>query len=40
LFAGTQPYLGLKDRLYGNLNATLRELLVNFALRRSIPEAL
>jgi flavin-dependent dehydrogenase len=26
LFSGTQPYLGLRERIYGNLNASLREV--------------
>jgi geranylgeranyl reductase family protein len=26
LFAGTQPYLGLRDRVFGNLNRSLREI--------------
>ena len=30
LFSGTQPYLGLRERLYGSLNATLREVAVSF----------
>lgn len=36
LFAGTQPYLGLKSRLWKNLNGTLHEVLVNFFLRKMI----
>jgi geranylgeranyl reductase family protein len=38
LFAGTQPYLGLKSRLFRNLNGTLQEVLMNVFLRRVIPE--
>ncbi len=38
LFAGTQPYLGLKNRLLRNLNGTLHEVLMNLFLRRVIPE--
>ena len=38
LFAGTQPYLGLKSRLLKNLNGTLREVMLNFFLQRVIPE--
>ena len=38
LFAGTQPYLGLKSRLLRNLNGTLHEVLVNFFLHRFVPE--
>jgi len=37
LFAGTQPYLGLKSRLLRNLNGTLQEVLMNFFLHRVIP---
>jgi geranylgeranyl diphosphate/geranylgeranyl-bacteriochlorophyllide a reductase len=37
LFAGTQPYLGLKSRLLRNLNGTLQEVLMNFFLNRLIP---
>src|ERR1700688_1973233 len=32
LFAGTQPYLGLKSRLLKNLNGTLQEALMNLFL--------
>src|SRR6185437_17136936 len=32
LFAGTQPYLTLKSRLFRNLNGTLQEVLMNFFL--------
>lgn len=38
LFAGTQPYLGLKSRLFRNLNGTLQEVLMNLFLQRVIPE--
>jgi geranylgeranyl reductase family protein len=38
LFAGTQPYLGLKSRLFRNLNGTLQEVLMNVFLQRVIPE--
>lgn len=38
LFAGTQPYLTLKNRLLKNLNGTLQEVLMNFFLNRVIPE--
>jgi len=38
LFAGTQPYLDLKGRLFKNLNGTLQEALMNLFLRRVIPE--
>jgi geranylgeranyl diphosphate/geranylgeranyl-bacteriochlorophyllide a reductase len=35
LFAGTQPYLGLKTRLLNNLAGTLYEVFMNFVLQRS-----
>jgi len=38
LFDGTQPYLGLKSRLFRNLNGTLQEVLMNVFLQRVIPE--
>jgi flavin-dependent dehydrogenase len=38
LFAGTQPYLGLKSRLLKNLNGTLHETVMNFFLHKLIPE--
>ena len=38
LFAGTQPYLGLKSRLLKNLNGTLQEVLMNFFLQKLIAE--
>jgi geranylgeranyl reductase family protein len=38
LFAGTQPYLDLKDRLLRNLNGTLQETIMNFFLNRVIPD--
>jgi geranylgeranyl reductase family protein len=37
LFAGTQPYLGLRSRLLRNLNGTLQEVIMNFFLERVIP---
>jgi geranylgeranyl reductase family protein len=37
LFAGTQPYLGLKERLLRNLHGTLQEALMHFFLHRMIP---
>jgi geranylgeranyl reductase family protein len=37
LFAGTQPYLGLRDRLFRNLNGTLQEILGNFFLDKVMP---
>jgi flavin-dependent dehydrogenase len=38
LFAGTQNYLTLKSRLLRNLHGTLLETVVNFMLRRVVPE--
>jgi geranylgeranyl reductase family protein len=38
LFAGTQPYLTLRNRLLKNLNGTLQEALMSFFLDRVIPE--
>jgi hypothetical protein len=38
LFAGTQPYLGLRQRLLRNLNGTLMEVFMHFFLDRVIPE--
>jgi geranylgeranyl reductase family protein len=38
LFAGTQPYLDLKSRLFKNLNGTMQEVIMNLFLRRVIPE--
>ena len=32
LFAGTQPYLGLRERVWGGLNKSLREIAVNTVL--------
>ena len=34
LFAGTQPYLGLKSRLLKNLNGTISEVVMNFFLSK------
>lgn len=39
LFAGTQPYLGLKKRLLDNLNGSLVEIAMSFGLRRLLPGA-
>lgn len=36
LFAGTQPYLGLKSRLLRNVNTTLHEILMSFLFRKLI----
>ena len=38
LFAGTQPYLGLKSRLLKNLNGTMQEVIMNFFLQKLIAE--
>lgn len=38
LLAGTQPYLGLKSRLFKNINGTVNEVLMNLFLRKLIPE--
>ncbi|HEY6390455.1 MAG TPA: NAD(P)/FAD-dependent oxidoreductase, partial [Bryobacteraceae bacterium] len=38
LFAGTQPYLDLKSRLFKNLNGTLQEAVMNLFLQKVIPE--
>ena len=35
LFAGTQPYIGLKRRLYSNLSRTLYEVLASFMKERA-----
>ncbi len=37
LFAGTQPYVGLKRRLMRNLNGSLLEIVCNLGLGRLIP---
>ena len=39
MFAGTQPYLGLKNRLLKNLNGTLQEVLMSVSLGRFIPRS-
>ena len=36
LFAGTQPYLELKNRLLRNVNTTLQEMLMSFLFRKLI----
>ncbi len=38
LFAGTQPYLGLKRRLLRNLHGTLQEIVVNFFLQKAVTQ--
>lgn len=38
LFAGTQNYETLRDRLMRNLNGTLQEVLMSFFFRRLLPE--
>ncbi len=37
LFAGTQPYLGLKDRLLANLHGTIQDVAMNFCFNKLIP---
>jgi geranylgeranyl reductase family protein len=37
LFAGTQPYLGLKNRLLRNLNGSLYEIAMSLGLSRLLP---
>jgi hypothetical protein len=37
LFAGTQPYAGLKKRLFRNLNGSLIEIICNLGFGRLIP---
>jgi flavin-dependent dehydrogenase len=37
LFAGTQPYLSLRDRLKKNINVTLQEVFMQFFLEHVIP---
>jgi flavin-dependent dehydrogenase len=37
LFAGTQPYLGLKNRLLRNFNGSLYEIAMSFGLSRVLP---
>jgi hypothetical protein len=37
LFAGTQPYRELKDRLLRNLNGSLYEILMSLGLSRLVP---
>ncbi|MEZ5401034.1 MAG: NAD(P)/FAD-dependent oxidoreductase [Bryobacteraceae bacterium] len=38
LFAGTQDYATLRERLFRNLNGTLHEILFSFFFRRAVPE--
>ena len=38
LFAGTQPYIGLKRRLMHNLNGSLVEIVCNLGLGRVVPD--
>jgi hypothetical protein len=37
LLAGTQPYLGLKSRLFKNLNGSLQDIAMNFVFQKVIP---
>jgi flavin-dependent dehydrogenase len=39
LFAGRQPYLGLKKRLMQNLNPSLYEIAMSFGFSRIVPKA-
>ena len=39
LFAGTQPYLELRHRLWTNVNGPLQELLLNFFFSRLLPNS-
>ena len=39
LFAGTQPYLELKNRLWTNVNGPMQELLLNFFFSRLLPNS-
>ncbi len=39
LFAGTQNYLDLKQRLKQNLNGTIRDVVMGFYLRRVVPSS-
>jgi flavin-dependent dehydrogenase len=38
LFAGAQPYIGLKNRLFRNLNGSLIEIVCNLGLGRVVPK--
>ena len=38
LFAGTQPYLDLRERLFRNLNGSLQEIAANFFLSKIMPQ--
>jgi geranylgeranyl reductase family protein len=40
LFAGTQSYRGLRERLWRNLNGSLFEIFMNVGLRRLVPDRL
>ena len=40
LFAGTQPYLDLRERLFRNLNGSLQEIAANFFLSKIMPQRL
>jgi hypothetical protein len=37
LFAGTQPYLSLRERFMKNLNGTLQEVFMQFFLEHVVP---
>jgi hypothetical protein len=36
LFAGTQPYLDLKNRLLRNVNGTVHEIVMSFFIRKLV----
>ena len=38
LFAGTQPYLELKNRLLRNVNGTMHEIVMSFFIRKVVFE--
>ena len=38
IFSGTQACLGLRSRLFRNLNGSVNETIVNFIFQRIIPE--
>jgi hypothetical protein len=39
LFAGKQPYLGLKRRLMRNLNGSLYDIAMSFGLGHVVPKS-
>jgi flavin-dependent dehydrogenase len=40
IFAGTQPYQGLRERLFQNLNGTLQKMAGNFFLSKVMPQSI